>query len=84
MSGKHQLLIPTKVIYNRKGGMVAKKNSQEQTQLVEAIGYFKALKENAPEKNPKIIEMLDRAVRDTQDALFKLLESRLPKSTGNL
>jgi hypothetical protein len=83
MSGKHQL-IPTKVIYNWKGGMVAKKNSQEQTQLVEAIGYFKALKENAPKNNPIIIEMLDRAVRDTQDALFKLLESRLPKSTGNL
>jgi len=40
MSGKHQLLIPTKAIYNRKGGMVAKKNNQEQTQLVEAIGYF--------------------------------------------
>jgi hypothetical protein len=83
MSGKHQL-IPTKAIYNRKGGMVAKKNSQEQTQLVEAIGYFKALKENAPKNNPIIIEMLDRAVWGTQDALFKLLESRLPKSTGNL
>ena len=61
---------------------MAKNKSQEQKQLVEAIGYFKALKENAPNTNPKIIEELDRAERNTQDALFKLLKSTIQRSTG--
>jgi len=61
---------------------VAKNKSQEQKQLVEAIGYFKALKENAPNTNPKIIEELDRAERNTQDALFKLLKSTTKRSTA--
>ena len=61
---------------------MAKNKSQEQKQLVEAIGYFKALKENAPNTNPKIIEELDRAERNTQDALFKLLKSTTKRSTA--
>jgi hypothetical protein len=61
---------------------VAKNKSQEQKQLVEAIGYFKALKENAPNTNPKIIEELDRAERNTQDALFKLLKGTIKRSTA--
>ena len=63
---------------------MAKSKNQDQTQLVEAIGYFKALKEQAPNNNPKIIEFLNRAERDTQDELFKLLESKIQKSTVNL
>ncbi len=63
---------------------MTKNKNQEQTQLVEAIGYFKALKEQAPNNNSKICEFLDRAERDSQDALFKLLESKIQRSTVNL
>ena len=63
---------------------MAKNKSQEQKQLVEAIGYFKALKENAPNTNPKIIEELDRGEGDLKDALYELLESKIPRSPVNL
>jgi predicted nuclease of restriction endonuclease-like (RecB) superfamily len=63
---------------------VAKSKNQDQAQLLQAIGYFKALKKQAPKNNPKIIEFLDRAERDSQDALFELLESKTQRSPVNL
>ena len=63
---------------------MAKNKNQDQAQLVEAIGYFKAQKKQAPKNNPKIIEFLDRAEGDLKDALVELLESKIQRSPVNL
>ena len=63
---------------------MAKNKSQEQAQLVEAIGYFKALIKQAPKNNSKIIELLDRVERHSQNELFKLLERKNQRSKANL
>ena len=62
---------------------MARTKNQEQTQWLEAIAYFEALKEKAPKNNPKIIEMLDRAERDSHTGLYKLLKGKIPKSQAN-
>ena len=63
---------------------MAKSKSQKQTQLVEAIGYFKALKKQAPKNNTKIIEFLDKAEEDLKDALVELLERKIQRPPANL
>ena len=63
---------------------MAKSKNQDQAQLLQAIGYFKAIKKQAPKNNPKILEVLDRAEGDLKDALVELLESKSPKSSVNL
>jgi hypothetical protein len=63
---------------------MAKSKNQSQAQLLQAIGYFKALKKQEPKNNPKILEELDRAEEDLKDALVELLESKIQKSPVNL
>ena len=63
---------------------MAKSKNLDQTQLLQAIGYFKVLKKQAPKNNSKILEELDRAEGDLKETLVKLLESKIPKSQVNL
>lgn len=56
------------------------KNDFEQTQLIEAISFFKDIKRQSTKTNAKIVEYLDRSERGLQDELFRFLNQRINKN----
>jgi hypothetical protein len=48
-----------------------------------AISFFKDIKKQSPEGNPKIVEQLDQAERKLQDYLYQLLQNRENKKKKN-
>jgi hypothetical protein len=59
------------------------KNDLEQSQIMNAISFFKEIKRQAPKGNPKIVEQLDQAERKLQDDLYQLLQNRENKKKKN-